>query len=450
MPSVNSRVCSEHFVGGKKSDNINDLAYIPTIFPAIYNKKVPNEQRAARLKARNERKQSLGPSSFQDNSFNFDNEECTYIEYEAGNFTRTESISIQTDPVFDMEDICKINYLYCGREQNEVSVQTEIYVSVPQRRKIIIPDKYLKQTKHARCGPDEPSNPGFIGFENINADSTMRQLAGVTISFFLVLLSLIEIGKYGQPNFYRSLGKKNRLLLFLMKLNLGISFCALGCLFQVHATTASRIFFQVLETLSIKTKTWIFWPSKSAVKQNLPTSFHNYPNCRCIIDCTEIPIDTPPTIEERVLTYSNYKGGFTNKFLIVITPDGFICKVSKADGGRATDAFITNDCNFLTLLEAGDEVLADKGFPQIRSELMKRNAILTIPPFAFNPQFTEEEVQSGYNIASVRIHVERAIQRVKVQGILRYISMDLINYIDQIMHMCCVIANSLPPLIKND
>ncbi|XP_066583806.1 uncharacterized protein [Prorops nasuta] len=341
-PSVNSRVCSEHFVGGKKSENINDLAYIPTIFPAIYNKKVPNEQRAARLKARNERKQSLGPSSFQDNSFNFDNEECTYIEYEAGNFTRTESISIQTDPVFDMKDICKINYLYCGREQNEVSVQIEIYVSVPQRRKIIIPDKYLKQTKHARCGPDEP------------------------------------------------------------------------------------------------------------IKQNLPTSFHNYPNCRCIIDCTEIPIDTPPTIEERVLTYSNYKGGFTNKFLIVITPDGFICKVSKAYGGRATDAFITNDCNFLTLLEAGDEVLADKGFPQIRSELMKRNAILTIPPFAFNPQFTEEEVQSGYNIASVRIHVERAIQRVKLQGILRHISIDLINYIDQIMHMCCVIANSLPPLIKND
>ncbi|GBP41239.1 hypothetical protein EVAR_30677_1 [Eumeta japonica] len=96
-----------------------------------------------------------------------------------------------------------------------------------------------------------------------------------------------------------------------------------------------------------------------------------------------------------------------------------------------------------------DTVLADKGFPQIKSELLKRNALLVIPPFAFDPQFTNSEIDETYKIASVRIHVERAIQRIKLCNILKFIPITLLPHIDAIMHMCCVIANSKPPLIKN-
>ena len=241
----------------------------------------------------------------------------------------------------------------------------------------------------------------------------MRQLAGVSREFFSVLLSFIVPRNDGQPSFFVKLQKENRLLLFLMKMKLGISFCALGGLFHVNTSTASRIFFQVLETLNVKTRTWIFWPSRESIQANLPKTFHNYPKCRCIIDCTEIPTDTPPTVEQRVLMYSNYKGRFTIKFLIVITPDGYVCMISKGYGGRATDSFITNDSGFLNLIEPDDSVLADKGFPQIKSELSKRDAMLVIPPFAFNPQFTHDEIDDTYKIASVRIHVERAIQRIK-------------------------------------
>lgn len=99
------------------------------------------------------------------------------------------------------------------------------------------------------------------------------------------------------------------------------------------------------------------------------------------------------------------------------------------------------------MIEPNDLVLADKGFLQIQSELGKRNAALVIPPFAVNPQFSDEEVE-GYSITSVRIHVERAIQRVKLSKILNHISIDLLPYIDAIMHTCCIIANNLPPLIE--
>lgn len=78
--------------------------------------------------------------------------------------------------------------------------------------------------------------------------------------------------------------------------------------------------------------------------------------------------------------YSNYKDSYTVKVLICITSDDYICKVSKAYGGKATDSYITNDSGFLNLIEPDDLILADKGFSQIKSELSKRNATLVIPP----------------------------------------------------------------------
>lgn len=122
--------------------------------------------------------------------------------------------------------------------------------------------------------------------------------------------------------------------------------------------------------------------------------------------------------------------------------------MSKAYGGRATDSFITNDSGFLNLLEPGDEVMADKGFPQIKSELFQRQCTLVMPPFALQPQFSREEVLEGYSIASVRIHIERAIQRVKIFKILQHVNVELFDKIDDIMHIICILANNKEPLIK--
>ncbi|KAL1415866.1 hypothetical protein MTO96_028649 [Rhipicephalus appendiculatus] len=46
----------------------------------------------------------------------------------------------------------------------------------------------------------------------------------------------------------------SRLLLFLMKMKHGLTFAALGALFSVHRTTASRVFYAVLDVLRAKTQ----------------------------------------------------------------------------------------------------------------------------------------------------------------------------------------------------
>ena len=67
---------------------------------------------------------------------------------------------------------------------------------------------------------------------------------------------------------------------------------------------------------------------------------------------------------------------------------------------------------FRSLLEAGDTVMADRGFTI--DDLLDKSVELNIPPFLKDKgQFDSSEVASTRSIASVRIHVERVIGRVR-------------------------------------
>jgi len=220
-------------------------------------------------------------------------------------------------------------------------------------------------------------------------------------------------------------------------------------LFGIDPSTVSRIFTECLNFLSSKTKDFIFWPDKYSVKQCLPEAFKiNYPDCRCIIDCTEVKVEQPNTVEQRVYLYSRYKSNYTIRFLVAINPNGMICFVSKCYGGRSSDSYITNDSGFLKKLEPGDQVLADKGFPGIQTEIENSNSILIMPPILHNGRFSETEILETYSIVSVRIHIERVFARMKMYGILNKLKINLFPHVDDIVHICCVLTNLQLPIIK--
>lgn len=67
----------------------------------------------------------------------------------------------------------------------------------------------------------------------------------------------------------------------------------------------------------------------------------------------------------------------------------------------------------LDLLEAHDNVMAEKGF-DIEDLLSSKQVSLNLPPFLQNQtQFSAQDVLQTKTIAKVRIHVERAIRRIK-------------------------------------
>ena len=283
---------------------------------------------------------------------------------------------------------------------------------------------------------------GFHGYDSLKGnEEAVVDLAGVNQEVF----NILEMYVAGRKN--SKLEKRNRLLLFLIKMKHGLSYSALGVLFGIHRTNASLVFRNVLYELSNHLKDAIFWPSKEAIQETMPLAFKiHYPSTRVIIDCSEVRCEMPSRIDQRNFMYSNYKSAYTIKFLIGIAPNGLVSFLSKCYGGRASDAFITNDCGFLKLLESGDTVLADKGFPGIKETL--DNIIVVVPPKVHDGHLTAEEVDETYNIATVRIHVERCIQRVKNFRILKFIPVALLNHVDRIVLVAAAIVNLQAPIIK--
>ncbi|XP_046627773.1 uncharacterized protein LOC124308775 isoform X2 [Neodiprion virginianus] len=242
-------------------------------------------------------------------------------------------------------------------------------------------------------------------------------------------------------------------LIFLVKIKTGLTFSAIAIFFGLHRSTISKIFFSTLQYLSSSTANLVFWPSRAAVQKTMPECFKpQYSNTWVIIDCTEFKIDVPSSVDDRIYCYSHYKKGLTAKVLIGITPSGFICFKSKVAGGRKGDSQLTIESNLVDSLEDGDVVLADKGFPEIRSIIgaSGKRVFLIMPPFLEKKsEFSKEETDLTYNIARVRIHVEIIMQRLKTYQILYKIPEHLFFCIDNIIHVICVLVNLQPPIFSN-
>lgn len=266
------------------------------------------------------------------------------------------------------------------------------------------------------------------------------------------MLQTIVVQAFNVQGNEKTTNISNKLLLFLMKLKLNLTFSSLAVLFGLLRTTCSRHFVLILSILHAKVRPVIYWPSRSTTELMMPDCFkHDCVKCRVIIDCTEVSCAAPNTVHEKVRMYSNYKGTYTAKFLVGMMPSGIISYVSRPYGGRSTHSFITSDCGILHMLEPGDLVLADKGFPQIRSALVDRGVQFQMPIFARPNQPFTREVFSTYKIASARIHVERCTQRTKLFRILsERLSTDLLPNIAKIIDMCAVLAKLQAQLQEKD
>jgi len=239
----------------------------------------------------------------------------------------------------------------------------------------------------------------------------------------------------------------------LFKIKCGLNFSALSVLFNINRTTVTRIFYSVLQHLSNVCQNFITWPSRHIVDETMPKCLKkNYSKCRVIIDCTEFLVETPSSIEHRVFFYSQYKKGYRLKILVGCIPSGFISFRSKCFGGRATDSQITIESGILNLLEENDQILADKGFPQVKNKLddKGKNVLLVMPPFLKNGTFSEEEVEETYRVASIRIHIEHIMQRLRTYHILNKFTLNMLPYCDDIITMCYVLVNLQPPIIADN
>ena len=176
-------------------------------------------------------------------------------------------------------------------------------------------------------------------------------------------------------------------------------------------------------------KALVVWLPKEVILEHLPAKFKkHHPKIRCVTDCSEVFIERPKAVDIQAATWSDYKKHNTVKFLIGISPTGFITFLS--------------DCPY-------DEIMADRGF-QIREELLLRFCTLTVRPGArLKSPMTSRECTKTKRVANLRIHVERAINRIKSYCILKNtLPITVLHHCDDILRTCAALCNLLSPLVK--
>ena len=131
-------------------------------------------------------------------------------------------------------------------------------------------------------------------------------------------------------------------------------------------------------------------------------------------------------------------------------PVGAVSYVSPLYVGSISDVELTRVSGFLNKLDgkSGISIMADRGFT-IKDMLREVGAELNMPPFMEGrAQLPAEEVQQGRNIASLRIHVERAIGRIENFGILTgTLPLSMTRLSNQIVCVCAFLSNFNPALV---
>ena len=106
---------------------------------------------------------------------------------------------------------------------------------------------------------------------------------------------------------------------------------------------------------------------------------------------------------------------------MVLYQKGGISFVSTLYGGSISDKELTQKSGLIEKLQYGDVIMADRGF-NIEEMLACKGVKVNVPPFMNESgQFNEGELLETRRIASLRIHVERAMERIKNYHILDFV-----------------------------
>lgn len=199
-------------------------------------------------------------------------------------------------------------------------------------------------------------------------------------------------------------------------------------------------------------------PDVEQVKSTLPLAFkESYSNTYTILDASEIFVQTPTDLHLQSSTWSNYKHNNTAKVLVACTPNGAVNFVSDLYVGSISDVQLTKECGLIQMLDGKQNisVMADRGFT-IRDQLNTIDVGLNMPPFMEGrARLPSEEVQRGRTIASLRIHIERVIGRIKNYSILKAdLPLTLSRIANQIVSVCAWLVNFqdvlIPPYTGNE
>ena len=425
QPTDNDRVCSEHFFDG-----------IPTV-----DNPHPTLNLGYELKTVQPRRKLFRPNVQQPS--------CSRSK--SASFIPASPSSVSLDHSYAQP----LEHCSCCKSKDKV-----ISAMVKKLSKLTLQNRTLKSDYFTHITP--------FSYSRIKTDAKMKFYTGITsIAAFHAIFNLIHpylpkarywrgtknhlkvCSKKVRSHYNHSLKKlspKDEFLLTLMRLRLGSLNEDLADRFDISPSVCSNTFKTWVRIIRLVLSDGLIkWLPKETILEHMPQFFkeNGYTRLRCIIDCTEIFLERPKSVNSQKSTWSSYKHHTTAKFLIAISPNGFVTFVSDVYGGKSSDKYIVQKSGFLSNLEFNDDVMTDKGF-QIETELLFKYCNLAAPPGArLKLQFTHGEAMKTKTIANLRLHVERAIRRIKTFQILSKLNLPvtMFHHLNDIVRSCAALCN---------
>lgn len=269
-----------------------------------------------------------------------------------------------------------------------------------------------------------------------------------------VFIILTELVKRFDLTYYRWTVKvlpvEDQLLLTLMKLKLNLKDLDLAERFCISRSTVENIFYTFIHVLHELLFVAILdkgMPSRQKCASCLPQSFKEFTSTRAVVDATELTQDIPSELNKQSDCYSNYKSRHTVKAITAVAPNAALVYCSSLYPGSTSDVAIIKHSEFLTHFEAGDLILADKGFTIY--DQLPAGVSLNIPPFlSGKSHFSTQEAECCRKLARARIHIERANERTKNFQILSHIPAHYRSLSSKIFQVCTCLVNLQAPLLK--
>ncbi|XP_029957071.1 uncharacterized protein LOC115395600 [Salarias fasciatus] len=434
----NMRVCDLHFVSGHPSDLFppDTIDWLPSVnlghskFPAPPPGALAREERARR---RNKRRKDLEGADSLVALQNDSSSDCA------------------TDVCEPMEDHTYI------RQPEERETGQECQTDLTGTAITGMQDEINRLTAE-NLGLKKKLATAEFGEESLKDDEEKVRFYTGLPTYAVLMMVLGLVSDHISVTARSSLTKFQQVFMVLMKLRLHTSVQDLAYRFNTSTSTISRTFALCVDVLYKKTSFFVKWPSREEIQMTMPMVFRTNFGVRvaAVIDCFEVFTDRPTSLVAQAQTWSDYKPHNTVKFLMGITPQGFISFVSPAWDGRASDQEITEESGILDDLLPGDVVLAGRGFD------VMDGAGLTCAEVEIQgrKQLSMAELMDTRKLSSVRAHVERLIgcvrQRYRIlagplpTGYLLTKDADDKTLMDKIVHLCCALTNIADTVLPFD
>ena len=440
IESDSTRVCSAHWTGGSKLSR----THLPSIFPWSKKEKerrILSRTEATANTASKKRKVDVGSSTEID--------EGTLIEID-----HEESIpasfcdaATQTEMTVEMLDRMEAELKEMREEKERLARERDELSRDLKRLQHVTKNQRFDIVKFKDSPEDVEFYTGLPHWDALMLlyDLVSQKAQNLNYGSYEKKDSGSE-QKLGRP---RALTLFEEFVLTLMRLRLGLFQKDLAHRFNVSETTVSVVFNTWIRFMRIELEPLICLPRRELLHQFMPNIFKElYPRTVLIIDAVEIRAESPSSLDMQSVCYSSYKGTTTMKGLVGLSPTGALGFLSELYTGSISDKELTKMSHVIDYLHPGDDVMADKGF-DIQDDFAAKGVTVNIPSFLKGKtQFSREEMAHNKKIASLRIHVERCIERMKNWHIFdSRIPLTLAPIASDMFIIIGALTNFLPPLI---